>query len=269
MTLLPTLDAATLAQLRGHLDDSARFAAFVDAYARQLVAAEGDADEAMAQYRLAALRLVARETARAIDAAAGSPIERMFLRALVIVFLGGDGLGLLVHRAPGDATQAIRAFRRDREEQRKVAAVFPNYRPPGRLVQLLNAELADGRMTHDEWLGLSMMAALEDGEPLDNCYMVTLQPWFTDVLVDGRSVRPDMFFWVPSRPEVSFVVECDGFETHTTKDVFIRDRKRDRALMARGYQVLRFSGSEINRDPLAAASELARVLWQRLAGAAE
>lgn len=268
MPMTPPIDRATVAHLRGHLEDRHRFGSFVAAYIDHLVDVEGHGDEAAARYRRTALKLVAGETTRAIDEVAESPIERLFLRALVMVFLSGDGLGLLVHRCAGDVTTAIDSFRRGRIEQNKVAAVFTEYQPPSRLVQLLNNELADGRLPHDEWLGLSLMAAMDGGEPLDNCYVVTLQPFFSDVTVDGRGTRPDMLFWVPSRPEIKVIVECDGFQTHAPKEKFISDRKRDRALMARGYQVLRFSGTEINQDPLATANELARLLWRRLADAA-
>ena len=38
-------------------------------------------------------------------------------------------------------------------------------------------------------------------------------------------------------------------------------RKRDRALKAKGYEVLRYSGGEIHTDPVAAATDLAEYLW--------
>lgn len=45
------------------------------------------------------------------------------------------------------------------------------------------------------------------------------------------------------------VIECDGHEFHErTKEQAARDRARDRAMIAKGYHVLRFTGSEIHRN---------------------
>jgi very-short-patch-repair endonuclease len=42
------------------------------------------------------------------------------------------------------------------------------------------------------------------------------------------------------------IVECDGHDFHErTKLQAFRDKRRDRALVAKGYRVLRFTGSEI------------------------
>jgi very-short-patch-repair endonuclease len=53
------------------------------------------------------------------------------------------------------------------------------------------------------------------------------------------------------------VVECDGHEWHErTPEQPRRDKARDRAIQAEGFQVFRFTGSEIWRDPAACAREL-------------
>lgn len=58
---------------------------------------------------------------------------------------------------------------------------------------------------------------------------------------------------------VSFrvLVECDGHDFHDrTKEQVARDKSRDRALTATGHPVMRFSGSEIYRDPIKCALEV-------------
>jgi very-short-patch-repair endonuclease len=46
------------------------------------------------------------------------------------------------------------------------------------------------------------------------------------------------------------VVELDGHDWHErTKQQATRDKKRDRALVAAGYRIMRFTGSEIYADP--------------------
>jgi len=63
--------------------------------------------------------------------------------------------------------------------------------------------------------------------------------------------RVDFYF-----PELKLVVEIDGYKFHGEKGSFISDRQRDRALVAAGYNVARYSGSEIYKDPYAALSSL-------------
>lgn len=57
--------------------------------------------------------------------------------------------------------------------------------------------------------------------------------------------------------QYSVVVECDGHDFHDrTKEQASRDRKRDRALQTLGFQVFRFTGSDIWKDPVACAIEV-------------
>lgn len=57
------------------------------------------------------------------------------------------------------------------------------------------------------------------------------------------------------------IVECDGHDFHEkTKEQAQRDKARDRHLVARGFRLLRFTGSEIYRDPYEAAHEALRIL---------
>lgn len=56
---------------------------------------------------------------------------------------------------------------------------------------------------------------------------------------------------------IYFVVECDGHEYHhTTKDQVNRDNERDMQIKLAGYDVLRFSGSQIFRDPFKCANDI-------------
>ncbi|MCL6455084.1 MAG: endonuclease domain-containing protein [Alicyclobacillus sp.] len=50
--------------------------------------------------------------------------------------------------------------------------------------------------------------------------------------------------------DVKIVIECDGHEFHEkTKEQAARDKKRDRYLASQGYTVLRYTGSEIVKNP--------------------
>lgn len=57
------------------------------------------------------------------------------------------------------------------------------------------------------------------------------------------------------------VVECDGHQFHErTKEQAERDRRRDREMQRLGFQVFRFTGSEIYRDAFSCATEIASSL---------
>jgi len=63
------------------------------------------------------------------------------------------------------------------------------------------------------------------------------------------------------------VVECDGHDFHErTKEQAARDRSKDRAIQKLGYPILRFTGSEIYRDPIKCADEVVDLLLQKEAG---
>ena len=56
---------------------------------------------------------------------------------------------------------------------------------------------------------------------------------------------------------LNFAIECDGHDFHEkTKEQARKDKQRERALMADGYTVIRFTGSEIYQDPYGCAEEV-------------
>lgn len=60
----------------------------------------------------------------------------------------------------------------------------------------------------------------------------------------------------------TFVIECDGHDFHErTKEQAAKDRSRDRELTALGYRVLRFTGSEIWRDPWGCADQICQQIY--------
>ena len=64
-----------------------------------------------------------------------------------------------------------------------------------------------------------------------------------------------------------FAVECDGHDFHErTKEQAERDRYRDRQLTGLGYVCVRFTGSEIWRDPYDCAWQFIHLASQVLAG---
>jgi very-short-patch-repair endonuclease len=66
------------------------------------------------------------------------------------------------------------------------------------------------------------------------------------------------------------LVECDGHDFHEkTKEQVARDKKRDREIKSLGFEMLRFSGSEIYKDPTSCAKEVTEYLIKRNRAKAE
>lgn len=55
--------------------------------------------------------------------------------------------------------------------------------------------------------------------------------------------------------EIRLAIECDGHNFHRTKKQMRHDRKRERTLQLHGWNVMRFTGSEIFEDAAACAEE--------------
>jgi very-short-patch-repair endonuclease len=64
------------------------------------------------------------------------------------------------------------------------------------------------------------------------------------------------FGWPPQR----LVVEVDGYRFHGHRAAFERDRRKDIALTAAGYQVIRVTWRQLTEEPLAVVATIARAL---------
>jgi very-short-patch-repair endonuclease len=65
-------------------------------------------------------------------------------------------------------------------------------------------------------------------------------------------------------PEVKLAVEFDGAAFHADRDAWQRDLRRDAALAALGWVVLRFSHADVTRRPAACRAQVAAAYRSRL-----
>jgi very-short-patch-repair endonuclease len=75
----------------------------------------------------------------------------------------------------------------------------------------------------------------------------------TNAMVGGYEV--DMLW-----PEQRLIVEVDGYAFHSGRAAFERDRRRDAALQAAGYRVVRFTWRQITLEPHVVVAQLATLL---------
>jgi very-short-patch-repair endonuclease len=80
---------------------------------------------------------------------------------------------------------------------------------------------------------------------------VQIDDWRVDFVVWVFGSKNEKVQWIP------LIVECDGHDFHErTKDQAAKDRARDREVQLKGYEIFRFTGSEIWRDPLRCAMQI-------------
>ena len=77
-------------------------------------------------------------------------------------------------------------------------------------------------------------------------------------VVGHPGIKPD-FHW----PAERVIVETDGRETHLTRAAFQADRRRDAALAADGYIVLRFTWADVRDQPAVIVDRLRAVFARR------
>ncbi len=125
------------------------------------------------------------------------------------------------------------------------------HRGRGRLARAIGSEPALTRnQLEGRFLALVSRAGLPSpmvNEPLD--------------VVDHPGIKPD-FHW----PAQRVIAETDGRATHLTRAAFQADRRRDAALAADGFVVVRFTYEDVRDAPATVARRLAAVLRTRRNG---
>jgi very-short-patch-repair endonuclease len=190
-----------------------------------------------------------------------SPIETIFLNSVLLSFLYHDPLGLIVWEPCPNMPEAIREHRErlrsllDRENEIRA-------RMNGKtgVVEYMKYLVDEGLIHEESYAQYKNEFICMHVLDYYHAFILVMQAGFPDIRVNGKSVRTDLFVYVPADTDFNMVVECDGFQYHSTKEKFIDDRQRDRLLKANGFDVLRFSGSEIYKDPAKAGIELYQYL---------
>lgn len=227
---------------------------------REVSEAEPDSDPTRCERLVREmLRTLYRGSVVAVFTHAESEIERRFLNAMLLGFLISDPFGLVIVAPKRDAPAWIanqrEAFSAVRELQRQIRA---GGHPPGSFDRYVDYLVASHGLAQEEADGYRAVHTF--GEFVGGAFHLIMQPGFPRVRVADRSIRTDGLVYVPDDPAVQVVLECDGYAWHGNPQSFTRDRQRDRALLLAGYQVLRFSGSEVMRDPVSVSAEFAGAL---------
>ena len=109
----------------------------------------------------------------------------------------------------------------------------------------------------EQLMGIALVHAFRDSEATMIQPQVGLAVGKKEYRMDFLIDRIDCFDERHFPIETSIAVECDGHAFHEkTKEQAARDKSRDRAIQSKGIYVMRFTGSEINKDPMKCALEV-------------
>jgi len=105
--------------------------------------------------------------------------------------------------------------------------------------------------------------------PIEHLMVSALEAWIDHNSLPGVVVETQVKC-PPYRLDIgvftnaaALAIECDGFEFHSSKAAMARDRAKDRFLAIEGYAVMRFTGTEIKRDPRGCAAQVGAWLRRR------
>lgn len=191
---------------------------------------------------------------------AESPIEKILLNSLLIMGFFRSPFFLIFTGRFASITDTLKYVRDRSAEIAQARAQFEAETGLQDPKGFLNAIEAAEDIPKDVKDVVGIEVVLMDELRLKDRFHLSMQSGLQEFTLANRGVRPDLFIWVPSRPEFKLIVECDGYRFHSDESTFARDRKRDRILKAEGYEVLRFAGTEIFHDPPAVALELVEYL---------
>jgi Protein of unknown function (DUF559). len=247
----------TEADILPFLDNEERFrelsAFFVDKSVLETFDSPSDAK--LQSYVRAGMDLLVEKCHQTVSALSGSPIERVFARSVMLSFLK-NGLPLVFMPAFRNTVVDIRDYRAQLKKLEEFTGWYE--RQYGSTLisnDHLDEQVASGKMSENERPWIEELLLLYHYLPFRDAWHTSLQPRFPNLL-GSRGVRSDMLFWKPSLPARHLVVECDGYAFHRSRGSFEADRQRDRRLKAVGYDVFRFTGRQINTQPVMSAHEL-------------
>jgi predicted transcriptional regulator of viral defense system len=149
-----------------------------------------------------------------------------------------------------DQAEVRRVF--DLRAVREVLARAAGRRGVPVLEQVL-AEYDGPTLTEEELEERFFMLCREAGVPKPS-----VNVWMT--LDDGVAYKAD-FMWRAER----LIVETDGWGSHGTRQAFEHDRRRDRLLTLAGWEVVRFTWRDVEREPDEVRATLAG-LWEARSG---
>ena len=65
------------------------------------------------------------------------------------------------------------------------------------------------------------------------------------------------------KEDFKLIIECDGFDYHSNKKQMTYDYKRENNLKLNGYDIIRFTGSQIYNDPMDCVKKIMKYIYMK------
>ena len=118
--------------------------------------------------------------------------------------------------------------------------------------QLLSLELNDLRYGFNDWNPFIDISSITSNQEI--------------ICKNGKKYRLDFYFIVDYKNQetIRFDIECDGYNFHQkTKEQVEYDNQRQRDLQNEGFEIIRFSGSEIWKDVQKCVDEIQSIILSK------
>jgi hypothetical protein len=174
---------------------------------------EGRFEEDYLKYLELGESLLLSEATKIVFSVCESPIEKIFINALFLSFIKADPFGLVITPPLKNGLLDMQNFRKYHAMFLKFISWFQQrYGSLAEIDKYLDGEVSKGKMRVEEQQWINKHLILYHYLGLYDDFHLSLQPCFTNLKVDGKSLRPDILIWVPAIDNVKIIVECDGFD---------------------------------------------------------
>lgn len=184
-----------------------------------------------------------------------SPIEKIFLNALHCCSLIKTPVLFMFVPPLASANEQIYNYRLFYKRSKQMWEDFQIKSGDNSIEAFWASVICRTDLTQEVRTKMESFAMLEFFD-CHNSYFLSMQAKLQGLVIQGKTIRPDLFIWIASKPGFGLVVECDGFAYHSDRATFTNDKVRDRLLQSVGFQTFRFSGHEIVNDPIGKATEM-------------
>jgi len=163
-----------------------------------------------------------RNNVRMIFDYAESPIATTFLNAFNIFSVLTRFSQLVFTEPYASISQAMKAYR---EGYGSFLAAQQDYIQKGGRQRDFIQSLDGTDMTKEkkDFYKFSLMVT----SYLYEVFHISIRSTFEELVIQDECIRPDIFIWMPAKPQLKLIVECDDFNLHSDKKTFSNERARD------------------------------------------
>lgn len=84
--------------------------------------------------------------------------------------------------------------------------------------------------------------------------------YYPDFILDFSEKNEDDVQLYPTLKNLKYIIELDGKEYHSTKEQMNHDYEREQNLQELGYKVIRFTGSQVYREPFTCVDKAVMII---------